>query len=98
MPIFGFRGELLSPGCGQPIELGATIVSGFTPRWGDQPALLEPMQRGKKRPRQHDIGALSQVIDSPRDAEPVQLLEAERAENKEIERALQERGLTRRHS
>lgn len=59
------------------------------------------MECRKQRARFDTKGALGELLDAARDAEPVQLAEDERFEDEQVERSLQELrllGLRYRHS
>src|SRR4051812_13410989 len=48
-PCRGFVGELFSSGGAEPVELGAAVVLGRSPRGLDPAAVLQPMEGGIER-------------------------------------------------
>ena len=72
------RGHGLGSGRGRSCEM----IAGVLAPGRHQPSLLfQSMQRGKQRAGADDIGALRDLLDAPRHAEPVKRLEAQRLED-----------------
>ena len=87
--------QLATAGRGQRVEARAAIVVGGPPFGGNEPALLEPLQRRIERAvldEQHTVGLR---LDGAGDALAVLRAEDQRAQDEQIERALQMGGVCR---
>jgi len=89
--------ELLSSLARKAIKLGAPIVLGRTPRRGEPSGFLQPVERGKQRARLDGERFVRDLLNAACDAEAVQVLEGQSAENEQIERTLKQRGRASRH-
>ncbi len=75
------------------VDLRAPRVLGLAP-FGVEPAgALEPLQRRQQRSGVDLEDAARDLLDTPRDAEAVHRLEAERLEDEQVERALNDVGV-----
>ena len=91
-PFGGFDRELLSAGRGELVELCFAVVVRGAPGGVEPAFLFHAMEGGEEGAGLDDEGAGGDLGDAVGDAEAVQRLEAERFENEDVERALEERG------
>src|SRR5215470_17952922 len=72
MPFACFARELLPPGGGERVVLGAAIVLGLPPLGDDEPLLLKLEQRGIERAVVERESVLAGLLDAARDAVTVE--------------------------
>ena len=62
---------MLAAGLRQPVVLGAPAIFGFTPLGAEPALLLQPVQCRKERARAYLERAPRNLLDAPRDTQPV---------------------------
>ena len=80
----------LRPGLGQPVELRAPVVVRVAPRRLDPALLLEPVERRVEGPLIDLEDILRHLLQALGDAPSMHVARRQRAENEEVERALEE--------
>src|SRR5439155_20376375 len=80
-----------------PVVLGAAALGSLAPLAPGVALLLQPMKRGKERPRLHDERAARDLLDPIGDADAVPRLELQGLQDEEIERPLHQFRLALRH-
>src|SRR5688572_15643705 len=89
-PGGGLACELAAPGGGELVELGAAPELGDAPLGLHEAIVLEPVERGVERSLIHAERVARDLLDAVRHGPSVHRLARERAEDEEIERALEE--------
>ena len=82
---------------GQTVRLDAAAAGRHFPVPFDPAVLLQPMKRGKERPRLHDERAARDLLDPIGDADAVPRFELQGLQDEEIERPLHQFRLALRH-
>src|SRR6516225_3771234 len=88
LPARGLGEQLASPRRCEAVVLGSLIVFGNTPSARNPAFLLQPLQRGVKRPVLHLEGILRQALNGLGDAVAVSWTPEQRAQNQHVERAI----------
>src|SRR3977135_2452776 len=84
---------MATAGSREAVVLGAAIVLGVAPFRLQPPFVVQAVERGKQRAGLHLERAARDLLDAAGDPEPCMLAERERAENQQVQGALQEIGL-----
>ena len=85
----GLHGQLLAPFGGEPVELGAPVVFRCAFLSRNPPALDEPVQRRIERPLLHLQHVLGVALDGFGDGVAVAPARHQRAQDQQVQRALQ---------
>src|SRR6266568_6681405 len=89
-PLGRLSDELFAAGRGQRVEASFAIVFGGAPLGCDPAASLQALERGIERAVFDQQLLVGRLLDRPRDALAVLRAENERAQDQQVERALQE--------
>src|SRR5581483_5755045 len=89
-PTGHFSAESRAPFRGERVVLRAAVVLGQAPLGVDRTGVLEPIQRLVERRVDDAEIAAGALVDPLADGEPVHRLPGERAEDEQVERAVEE--------
>src|SRR5436190_2225218 len=98
VPVRSRRLELSASRTRQRVDPGAARVFGLPPLGVDEPAAFEALQRRQQRTGIDLEDAARHLLDATRDPEAVHRLEAERLEDEQVERALNDVGVRVAHA
>src|SRR5208282_658989 len=90
IPLGGFFYELLAAGRCQRIKPRLAVICGDSPFRGNPAALLQPLERGVKRSVLHQKLLIRRLLDGARDPLAVLRSKNQRAQNQQVQGALQQ--------
>src|SRR5664279_2210545 len=91
-PVFRLFAQLPLAGLGEPVIFGSPVVLRLPPSRREPAGLLHAVERREERAGLHVEGAFGDLPNAVRHPQPVHLAEHQRAEDEQVERALQELG------
>jgi hypothetical protein len=98
VPLCSFFPELAMAGFREPVETSAAVVLRFAPGGREPAGFFHAMEGGKERAGFHAEGAMGNLLNPPRDAQPMHLPIANRFQDQQIQRSLQQIRLILSHA
>jgi hypothetical protein len=97
-PSLGFRFQLLQSRFRQPVIFRPAVILRLSPKRCNPPLFFHAVQGRKQRSRLHHESPARNLLDPPRNPQPMHLPRAQRFQNQQIQSPLQKARLFRAHS